>query len=123
LTVLETIADKVAKQIERKVMFITLPQREEIRKMMVREFQSVCVEQGNLRFEADEAIEGEQAAKILNLLKQRRSAGATNVELAAIALKYTSRVSDLRTAPHNYRISCTREEGRTFRYRLDACDW
>jgi hypothetical protein len=107
-----------------KQVWMTVPQREEFRKMMVREFQSVCVEQGNLHFsEADAAKNGEQAMKILALLKRRRGEGATNVELAEIALKYTSRVSDLRTAPHNYRISCTREEGRTFRYRLDACDW
>jgi len=124
MTILEQIADKIAKEIERKVMFITLPQREEIRKMMVREFSPVCVEQKELHFtEADAQKNSEQALKILALLKERRSDGATNVELNAIAMNMTARISELRRPPHNYRIRCERGEGRIFYYFLAPEDW
>jgi hypothetical protein len=124
VTLLEQIADSVSKQIERKVMFMTLPQREEIRKIMVREFLSVCVEQGKFHFTGADAARNEaQNLAILKLLKERRSSGVTNVELAQLALKYTSRLSQLRQPPYNYRISCTREEGRLTRYRLTPEDW
>jgi hypothetical protein len=48
-----------------------------------------------------------QCAKILALLKARGNQGATNYELARIALKYTSRVSDIRK--QGWRISCVCE--------------
>lgn len=120
---LEQIADKVAKRMEKSV-WMTIPQREEIRKMIVQEFAPIVVQQSNFHFtEADARTNEDQAMKILGLLKERRSAGATNVELAEIALKYTSRISELRQAPHHYRITCERENGRVTRYRLNPTDW
>lgn len=41
-----------------------------------------------------------QATKILNLLKQRGEAGATNIELNSIAFRYGARIADLRQAGH-----------------------
>jgi hypothetical protein len=123
MTLLESIADKVAKKMERCV-WMTIPQREEIRKLMVDEFSPVCVEQATFHFsEPDGLKNAEQAQRILALLKERRSRGATNVELAAIALKYTSRVSELRQAPHYYKIRCERGEGRVMHYFLNPEDW
>ena len=55
----------------------------------------------------------QQCEAILAALRERPR---TNAELAAISLKYTSRVSDLRAA--GYRIDCERQEGGTFVYRL-----
>jgi len=42
---------------------------------------------------------------------------ATNAELAAISLKYTSRISDIRA--HGYRIECRRGEGGVNVYVLE----
>lgn len=49
-----------------------------------------------------------QCRRILALLKERGNEGATNYELAKHALKYTSRISDLRDA--GWRILCTAED-------------
>lgn len=54
-----------------------------------------------------------QCAKILERLKQ---GPATNYELSAISLKYTSRVSDLRNS--GFVVVCRRGEGGTTVYRL-----
>jgi ABC-type ATPase with predicted acetyltransferase domain len=56
-----------------------------------------------------------QCRKILKLLRERGNQGATNYELAQIALKYTSRVSDLRDA--GYRVHCTCEDAVRGVYR------
>lgn len=58
-----------------------------------------------------------QNAAILDRLRQ---GPATNVELAAISLKYTSRLSDLRAA--GYAVSCHRGEGGVNTYRLTSTD-
>ena len=56
-----------------------------------------------------------QCRKILTLLKTRGNQGATNAELSRIALKYTSRISDLRDAGHD--IRCYSEGGNgVYRY-------
>ena len=56
-----------------------------------------------------------QGDRILNML----TAGpVTNVDLAKVALKYTSRISDLRKAGH--RITCKRLSGGLTEYRLAA---
>jgi len=56
-----------------------------------------------------------QCKKILDLLKTRGNQGATNAELAKIALKYTSRISDLRELGHD--IRCQQEgNGGLYRY-------
>jgi len=56
-----------------------------------------------------------QCRTILTLLKQRGNQGATNAELSRIALKYTSRISDLRDAGHD--IRCFQEgNGGVYRY-------
>jgi len=54
-----------------------------------------------------------QTARIVDLL---RRGPATNVELAAVSLKYTSRVSDARAA--GYTIECERVRDGVTRYTL-----
>lgn len=58
-------------------------------------------------------LSGQNAA----ILARLRCGPATNVELAGIALKYTSRVSDLRKA--GYRVECERGAGGATWYRLE----
>ena len=56
-----------------------------------------------------------QCKRILALLKQRGNQGVTNRELASYALKYTSRISDLRDSGHD--IRCQQEgNGGLYRY-------
>lgn len=56
-----------------------------------------------------------QCRTILALLVRRGNRGATNVELSRIALKYTSRISDLRDLGHD--IRCQKEgSGGVYRY-------
>ena len=56
-----------------------------------------------------------QCKKILDLLKARGNQGVLNAELAKIALKYTSRISDLRDLGHD--IRCQQEgNGGLYRY-------
>jgi hypothetical protein len=55
-----------------------------------------------------------QCRKMLTLLKERGNQGATNAELAKIALKYTSRISDLRDLGHDIRCQ---QEGADGLYR------
>jgi len=52
------------------------------------------------------------------ILSRLREGPATNRELANIALKYTSRVSDLRDAGHT--IRCTRKRGGLTVYTLEG---
>lgn len=92
--------------------------REEFRRRLTQKFAPPT--QASLSFEDEKALKGQSEA-ILKLLKERRSQGAMNWELAKIALKYTSRVSDLRKA--GWKIECLEESGRTNRYRLAATDW
>lgn len=56
------------------------------------------------------------AAQTQAIVDRLRSGAATNVELAAISLKYTSRISDARAA--GYTIECTRLDGGLTEYRL-----
>ena len=56
------------------------------------------------------------SAQCETILARLRIGTATNYELAAIALKYTSRVSDLRKAGHD--IRCERLGGGVTRYEL-----
>lgn len=97
---------------------LTVGTREELRQKLTSNFAPPS--QASLSFEDQEALKGQSEA-ILKLLKSRRSQGAMNFELAEIALKYTSRVSDLRKA--GWRIDCFKESGRTTRYVLSATDW
>ena len=57
-----------------------------------------------------------QCGKMLALLRERGNQGATNSELAHIALKYTSRVSDLRQAGHDIRCLCVSASAGVYRY-------
>jgi hypothetical protein len=59
-----------------------------------------------------------QCKKILELLKARGNQGATNYELAQIALKYTSRVSDLREQGWRILSTCESMKKGVFRYHL-----
>lgn len=52
----------------------------------------------------------------LAILERLRLGPATNVELAAISLKYTARISDIRSA--GYSIEAKRVEGGIFEYWL-----
>jgi hypothetical protein len=52
----------------------------------------------------------------LEILKRLRSGPATNVELAALSLKYTARISDIRAA--GYDIEATRVDGGLWQYKL-----
>jgi hypothetical protein len=51
------------------------------------------------------------------ILERLRRGPATNVELAVLALKYTSRVSDLRRHGHDVRVVCRNDHG-VFWYAL-----
>lgn len=124
MTALEQTADQVVTDFAKSGVWMTIPQRKVLWALIVRNLKPIVVEQTSLHFtEADSAKNGEQALKIRDLLKRRKSEGATNVELADISLKYTARVSELRQSPHNYRINVTREEGRIWRYRLHPTDY
>lgn len=124
MTTLEQIADQITSDLVKSGAWLTIPHRKLLWSMIVKRVQPIVVEQGNFHFtDADAATNEAQNLKILALLKDRRSSGATNVELAKLALKYTSRLSQLRQQPFNYRIICTKEEGRVTRYRLAPEDW
>lgn len=56
-----------------------------------------------------------QCRKILQLLKDRGNQGVTNAELSRIALKYTSRISDLRDSGHDIRCQAEGNNG-VYRY-------
>jgi len=118
---LDQIADDVVQFISTRTM-VTHGTREDLRRL-VRDKVAPLIPswQGALRFEDGEALAA-QADAILKLLKKRKSAGASNAELSAISLKYTSRVSDLRK--QGYRIRCQRVgAGRTFQYFLSPEMW
>ena len=121
MTTADSIADRVIDFLGRRTMLST-GTRMELRELVAQEFSSVAPRaQSALNFDGDkEGLEGQSKA-ILELLKSRRSAGAANHELAQLSLKYTSRLSDLRKA--GYKISCERQEGRSFLYRLAPTDW
>lgn len=124
MTLVESIAAEVEKEIAASYQYFSLPQREAIRRLIVRKFAPVCPEpQERFSFDTEDKKSADQREKILALLKKRRQEGATNVELADIALKYTGRVSELRRTPYNYTIICTKEKGRVTRYRLHAFQW
>lgn len=59
-------------------------------------------------------LTGQNAA----ILARLKAGPATNAELAAISLKYTSRVSDIRAA--GFVVRSTRIDGGTWRYWLEA---
>lgn len=100
---------------------VTLGTRDAIRKFVADKVTPLAPRaQADLTFEDQKSLEGQSKA-ILELLKKRRSQGAMNHELAAISLKYTSRVSDLRR--EGFKIQCVRESGRSHRYVLFPADW
>ena len=59
-----------------------------------------------------------QRERILSLLRSRGAAGATNVELNAIAFRYGGRIHELREM--GYRIETVRESENLFRFVLVA---
>lgn len=124
MTLVESIAAEVEKEIAASYQYFSLPQREAIRRLIVRKFAPVCPEpQERFSFtDADEKANAAQCAAIIKLLKERRSAGAANHELNALAMKHTSRITDLRQK-QNYKIKAVRENGRTWRYFLAPEDW
>jgi hypothetical protein len=67
----------------------------------------------NVRVSDAKRLSGQNAA----ILARLRRGPATNVELAALSLKYTSRVSDMRAA--GYSIKCTFGPGGVNTYQLE----
>ena len=59
-----------------------------------------------------------QCRRILELLRERGNEGVTNYELAGIALKYTSRISDLRDAGYRILATCEDSIRGVYRYHL-----
>lgn len=117
---LSEVVDEIVAYVVARVN-ITTGTREEIRRHVISKVLPLTPAQSVISFHDDaEGLKGQSAA-ILKLLRERRSSGAFNYELAEISLKYTSRVSDLRAA--GWKISCERGEGRTTRYLLAATDW
>lgn len=57
-----------------------------------------------------------QCQAILTLLQERGNQGARNSELARIALKYTSRISDLRDQGYDVRCLCENATKGIYRY-------
>lgn len=64
----------------------------------------------------DAADEPRLSAQCQTILARLQSGPATNTELAAIALKYTSRISDLRKA--GYSVTNKRQSGGVTVYTL-----
>lgn len=123
MTQLETIAASVSKTIARRWLNVSIPAREEIAALIVRELRPIVVEQKELHFTTEDAASfAEQRRKILQLLKERRSEGALTTELAALALQYNARIHELRH-DENYKITAERGAGRVYRYRLSSLDW
>jgi hypothetical protein len=116
MTVSEQIASDLTAKIARRYQYFSNPEKESIKAMIAEELRPYVPEpQMGLSFENLEA-NNLQSKLILSLLQQRGCIGATNGELAKIALKYTSRISDLRNCGFKIKAQC--ETGRTFRYRL-----
>lgn len=57
--------------------------------------------------EAARKVEPRRGGQMAAILERLRGGPATNVELALISLKYTSRISDLRAAGHD--VVCERQ--------------
>lgn len=118
MTISEQIAGELVTWISGRVN-LTTGTREEIKQRIAASFEPHIVTQGNLEFsEADMQAHEDHREKILALLKQRRSEGATNVELSKIALRFGGRIHELRRDPHFYRILCKKESRGVFRYKL-----
>ena len=112
---LDSVASQIVSDMARSVN-LTTGERERIKALIVSRVEPL-LNQPCLNFTAeDQEKNDEQCGKILDLLKSRGNSGATNVELSGCALKYTSRVSDLRAKGHA--IHCRRMDGRVFNYRL-----
>ena len=65
----------------------------------------------------DERDKPRLSGQCMAILERLQRGPATNAELAALALKYTSRISDLRK--NGYRITAHRGEGGTVTYQLE----
>lgn len=115
----QQIADRVVAFVAARVN-VTTGTRADIARFVAGEVMPLTPAQASLTFQDEKDLKGQSDA-ILKLLKARRSSGALNWELAEIALKYTSRVSNLRDA--GWKINCERQEGRSFRYSLHPTDW
>jgi hypothetical protein len=59
-----------------------------------------------------------QCKKMLELLQARGNQGATNFELSRMALKYTSRISDLRQQGWRIHGTCESVSKGVWRYHL-----
>lgn len=117
----DSIADEVLQFVCNRVN-VTLGTRLAIRNFIAEKVSPLAPHaQSALNFDGDkEALKGQSVA-ILKLLRERRSLGATNAEINKLAMKHTSRISDLRA--EGWKIEATRESGRTWRYRLHPTDY
>lgn len=124
MTTLEQIADQITTDLVRGGVWLTIPHRKLLWSMIVGRVRPLVIEQASLPLtDADKEANAEQAMKILALLKERRSEGVTTAEMLAIAAQYNARIFELRRPPHNYKIICTKEGFRRFRFRLTPEDW
>lgn len=120
MTRAEQIAEDVMQFLAGRA-WLTTGTREDLRRLVLEKVAPLIPSwQGSL-FSADEERLAGQSAAILKLLKERRSSGATNAELAAISLKYTARISDLRK--QGYRIFAKQISGGTWQYNLSPEMW
>ncbi len=113
--------DKLCK----RVIYVTATQKQDFTKYLanpIRPYVSQPTLFAGLVSTDDEQAFRKQSQAILNLLKERKSYGAFNHELAKVCLKYTGRVSDLRK--QGYKITCNRNGvSRTFLYILAPEHW
>lgn len=122
MTVVQQVAAEITKSIADRFAYFSNPEKQAITDLIVSKFSPFVEEpQRGLAFE-DQVANDKQSGAILALLKARRSAGAVTHELAKLALKYSSRIAELRHQQH-YKITAVHESGRTWRYFLDPADW
>lgn len=118
---IEQAAREATEQIANKYLFFTIPQKNEIKRLLVSKFSPlVQTAQTALTFEDGDA-EKQQRSMVLDALKKARSAGVVNVELNRICFRYGARLFELRRM--GYSIKTTREAGRVFRFTLAPEGW
>lgn len=106
---------------------LSASQLDAIRKLIRNKFEPLLNYQPSLNFDAghsdeDQRINQAQCERMIALFKRRRSQGVLTWELADIALKYSSRIDDLRKA--GWIINCAeRVSTRVYRYILSPEQW
>lgn len=112
---LDSIAASIVSEIS-KTVNLTLGERERIKTLIIDHVEPLLWQPCLSFTEEDQVKNAEQRQRMFDLLKSRGAAGATNVELNAIAINHTARISELRQ--DGYLIQCKRLDGRIWNYRL-----